>query len=205
MRKRNFGTAAMVMVLFLSLVSSGCLGRFAAFNKLSNWNQKVTPDKFVNEVVFLALVIVPVYEIALLADAIVLNSIEFWTGKNPMMAEGDPQKIVRSGEHQVVQTFHQNQEIKMMVTQYYTQGRLDQTVTLSQRADSPEFNGVVKTSDGRTENFVIRAEETNILLTRSDSKGNSTTEIVEGPALASISEKVAGLMTPHPVRLVSAH
>lgn len=33
---------------------------------------------------FIGLTIIPVYDICLLADAIVFNSIEFWTGNNPV-------------------------------------------------------------------------------------------------------------------------
>jgi hypothetical protein len=40
----------------------------------------------VNEVVFIALHIVPVYEVSYLADLFVINSIEFWTGENPVEA-----------------------------------------------------------------------------------------------------------------------
>ena len=36
--------------------------------------------------------IVPVYEIAYLADALVLNSIEFWSGSNPTASIGDVYK-----------------------------------------------------------------------------------------------------------------
>jgi hypothetical protein len=43
--------------------------------------------------VFLGMVILPVYELATLADVLVLNSIEFWTGNNPVTA-----KVLRSKE-----------------------------------------------------------------------------------------------------------
>ncbi len=41
-------------------------------------------NKFVKELVFLGLVILPVYEISILVDAFILNTLEFWTGSNPM-------------------------------------------------------------------------------------------------------------------------
>lgn len=37
-----------------------------------------------NSVVMVALNIIPVYGIATFADAVVLNAVEFWTGKNPL-------------------------------------------------------------------------------------------------------------------------
>ena len=65
-----------------SVLFSSCIGSFGLWNSLKDWNQGVS-NKFVNELIFLAFHIVPVYEIAYLADALVLNSIEFWSGSNP--------------------------------------------------------------------------------------------------------------------------
>ena len=66
-----------------SLLFSSCVGSFGLFNRLSSWNQSIG-SKFVNELVFLAFNIVPVYGVSYLADALVINSIEFWSGSNPM-------------------------------------------------------------------------------------------------------------------------
>lgn len=48
-----------------------------------NWNSNVS-NKFINELVFIAFWILPVYEVSALADILVLNSIEFWSGENPI-------------------------------------------------------------------------------------------------------------------------
>ena len=58
------------VVLSGSLLFSSCVGSFGLFNRLSSWNQGVG-NKFVNELVFLAFNIVPVYGVAYLADALV--------------------------------------------------------------------------------------------------------------------------------------
>ena len=68
---------------FVSLAAVGCYGPFNLTRRVHKWNGQAG-DKWVREVVFLALVILPVYEFASLGDAIVFNSIEFWTGKNPV-------------------------------------------------------------------------------------------------------------------------
>lgn len=62
---------------------TSCIGSFSLTNKLLTWNQQVG-NKFVNELVFFAFWILPVYEVSALADIIVINSIEFWSGNNPM-------------------------------------------------------------------------------------------------------------------------
>lgn len=76
--------ALAAVALSLSLSLSACYGSFNLSKKLHRWNGQVSPDKFVTWLLFLGLVIVPVYEIALLADALVFNSVEFWTGENPV-------------------------------------------------------------------------------------------------------------------------
>lgn len=70
-----------------SLLFSSCIGSFGLWSNLKDWNQGIG-NKFVNEVVFLAFHIVPVYEVAYLADILVLNSIEFWSGSNPVAELG---------------------------------------------------------------------------------------------------------------------
>lgn len=70
--------AAMSIPMFTS-----CIGSFALTNKLLAWNRTVG-NKVVNELVFIAFWILPVYEVSALADILVINSIEFWSGDNPM-------------------------------------------------------------------------------------------------------------------------
>ncbi|MDH6354109.1 hypothetical protein M2132_000431 [Dysgonomonas sp. PH5-45] len=83
--KKRFLTVATVSILAGSFMFSSCIGSFGLSNKVLAWNQTID-SKFVNEVVFFALWIVPVYEITMLADLLVLNSIEFWSGDNPVQA-----------------------------------------------------------------------------------------------------------------------
>ena len=72
-----------VSLLTLSITLSSCLGSFALTKNLLSWNRHID-TKYVNELVFVALCIVPVYPIAVTADAVILNSIEFWSGINPV-------------------------------------------------------------------------------------------------------------------------
>ncbi len=89
--KKRFYVPAVVVLLSSSVLFSSCIGSFSLFNKLLAWN-KTVGDKFINELVFVAFCIVPIYEISWLADVLVLNSIEFWTGENPV-AEGQVKKV----------------------------------------------------------------------------------------------------------------
>lgn len=94
---------AFTMILSGSVVLSSCVGSFSLFNRLVAWNQNVN-DKFVNEVVFLALNIVPVYGVCYVADALVINSIEFWTGTNPMAKVGEVKKVKGENGDYMVET-----------------------------------------------------------------------------------------------------
>lgn len=80
--KRKFNLTAGAILLSSALLFNSCIGSFGLFNKVLGWN-KTVGDKWVNELVFIALCIVPVYQIAGIIDALVINSIEFWTGSNP--------------------------------------------------------------------------------------------------------------------------
>lgn len=72
------------------LLFSSCLGSFSAFNNLKEWNQDVSDSKFVNNLVFWGLNIIPVYGLFFFGDTVIFNVIEFWSGSNPIaMEEGD--------------------------------------------------------------------------------------------------------------------
>ena len=91
MRKKNL-ILATVVALSASMMMQSCIGSFALFNKVKNWNDHVG-DKFVNEIVFVAMWILPVYELCFAADLFILNSIEFWSGENPALASNDMKVI----------------------------------------------------------------------------------------------------------------
>ncbi len=86
---RRFSRLVSLVVLAGMLgTAAGCYGSFNLVKKVYRWNGTFG-DKWVNEIGFLALNIVPVYEIAGAIDVLILNSIEFWTGKNPVQASID--------------------------------------------------------------------------------------------------------------------
>lgn len=79
-------------ILFSTTLTS-CLGSFTAFNNLKDWNQIVTDNKFVNNLIFWGLNIIPVYGLFLAGDTLIFNLVEFWTGDNPLaLKDGEVQK-----------------------------------------------------------------------------------------------------------------
>ncbi len=91
MKKKSL-TLLVATTLASSMLFSSCIGSFGLTNKLLTWNQNID-NKFVNELVFIAFWIVPVYEISTLADLVVLNSIEFWSGTSPVADAGSVKTI----------------------------------------------------------------------------------------------------------------
>lgn len=108
--KRSKLTLVAACAFSVTILFSSCVGSFGLFNRLSSWNQTVG-NKFVNELVFLALNIVPVYPVAYLADALVLNSIEFWSGSNPMANVGDVKKVKGENGNYLVETLENGYSI----------------------------------------------------------------------------------------------
>jgi hypothetical protein len=77
-------------MLSMTILCTSCLGSFSAFNSLRDWNDGLTGNKFLDQLVFWALNIVPVYGLFLFGDVILFNLLEFWTGSNPIaMADGE--------------------------------------------------------------------------------------------------------------------
>ena len=87
----------MTAVLSVTLLLTSCIGSFNLTNKVKSWNEGLG-DKFVNELVFICMHIVPVYPITLFVDGVVLNSIEFWTGSAPISKNDNGTKIVKNSK-----------------------------------------------------------------------------------------------------------
>ncbi|RKG61174.1 DUF3332 domain-containing protein [Corallococcus sp. AB011P] len=84
----------------LMMHATGCFGSFKLTTKIWQFNKGISGNKFVQWLVFLVFIVVPVYEIGTLVDALVVNSIEFWTGGNPVSSvEGEDSntRIVKLG------------------------------------------------------------------------------------------------------------
>ncbi len=83
--KKRYLSVSIISMLLCSVSLSSCIGSFRLTSSVMKWNNQVG-SKFLNEVVFFAFWVLPVYEVTALADLLVLNSIEFWSGRNPLTA-----------------------------------------------------------------------------------------------------------------------
>ena len=97
--KKHFKISA--LLLSATIIMSSCIGSFRLTNNIKDWNDGVG-SKWVNEIIFLAFHIVPVYEVAMLIDGVVLNTIEFWGGNSLVDNAGDT-KVVKNSRGQDIE------------------------------------------------------------------------------------------------------
>jgi hypothetical protein len=155
------GITLVTLFLFL-LAASGCYGGFYLTKALYKFNGEVKidggpqADRVAQSVVMVLLFIIPVYQLAAMADAVILNSIEFWSGKNPMTSEAEPAvRTVAKGDERYVQTFIRTASAKEMQVEYFKEGRHVNTVTIRQEDDSPTVMADLRWSDGRHERYQL--------------------------------------------------
>jgi hypothetical protein len=97
----------LISVVLLAFITTGCTGSFNLTRKVYNFHRSQS-DKWADELCFLLVVLVPVYGIATFADAIVFNSVEFWTGNNPVeMTKGDTNiRVVKQGGEEMIVAYN---------------------------------------------------------------------------------------------------
>lgn len=97
---------AIVAVSFLT-VTTACYGPFNLTRSVYHWNSNIkgsseVNEKWMKEFVFFGMIIIPVYMFSALLDAFIFNSIQFWSGNNPIKAsdlDDDGQtKVARVGD-----------------------------------------------------------------------------------------------------------
>jgi uncharacterized protein DUF3332 len=79
-----------VLVCFLT-VTSACYGPFNLTRNVYHWNSNIkgsgeVNEKWMKEIVFFGMIVIPVYILSPLIDAFIFNPIQFWTGDNPLKA-----------------------------------------------------------------------------------------------------------------------
>lgn len=120
--KRN---VIMAGVLSMCLLSSSCLGSFSAFNSLRDWNDNVTNSKFVNNLIFWGLNIIPVYGLFFAGDVIIFNTIEFWTGSNPIaMADNESETQIAEVDGKKVKMTATKNNFKIEVLEGKEKGKI---------------------------------------------------------------------------------
>jgi hypothetical protein len=81
LRNSRTGVIPIMLMAMLPFVMGGCYGAFPLTHKIYNFNGDISRHKLIQTVTFWVFVIIPVYEVGMIIDAIIPNLIEFWTGE----------------------------------------------------------------------------------------------------------------------------
>jgi hypothetical protein len=81
LRNHRGSVIPVLLVAMLPFFFGGCYGTFPLTKKIYQFNGDISSHKIIQTVVFWVFIIVPVYGIGMLGDAIICNLIEFWTGE----------------------------------------------------------------------------------------------------------------------------
>ena len=130
-----------VCILAGSFLFSSCfVGKYGLWNKYIDWQNHMTSNKFVNAIV--GFILVPIVgSICTLCDVLVLNTIEFWSGDNPVASNiGKTQQVMgKDGRYYAVTTLKNGYEVKAPT------GEVTHFIHNSENDSwSMEQNGVVK-------------------------------------------------------------
>ena len=109
---KKFNLKVLTLLLAGTFAMDSCIGSYSLFNKYAEWQRTMTDSKFLNAIV--GFVLIPIVgSITLVVDSLVLNTIEFWTGDNPMASNvGKTQKVLGGdGRYYAVKTLEQGYEI----------------------------------------------------------------------------------------------
>jgi len=110
MKKLNVKVFACLMAG--ALLMNSCIGSFGLFNKYAEWQRTMTNSKFLNAIV--GFVLMPIVgSITITVDWLILNTIEFWSGDNPVAKNaGKTQQVMGSdGRYYAVKTLIDGYEI----------------------------------------------------------------------------------------------
>jgi uncharacterized protein DUF3332 len=106
---RRFGHRFVAAAALLSVMtmSTACYGPFNLTRNVYHWNSNIKGsgqinDKWMKEIVFFGMLIIPAYMFSALLDTFIFNSMHFWTGESPIKgsavgSDGDS-KVVTMGD-----------------------------------------------------------------------------------------------------------
>lgn len=161
MRKINVKVAAWLLIGCMA--TSSCIGSYSLFNKFAKWETRISSNKFVNAII--GFILTPIVgSVCLLADSLVLNSIEFWSGSNPLADIGKTKTVMgQDGRYYAVTTLKNGYEIKAPtgeITHFIHDAKTD-SWSMEQNGTVKEifrFNGdgtIMASVNGQRHNFSL--------------------------------------------------
>ncbi len=137
----RFGRRIVAATVLLSVmtINTACYGPFNLTKNVYHWNSNVKGsgqinDKWMKELVFFGMLIIPAYMFSALLDTFIFNSMHFWTGESPIKVDLEPDgrtKTVALGETTIRWTIS---EEGTMVT-YERRGVVERRATIVAEAN----------------------------------------------------------------------
>lgn len=108
---KKISLKVVVCLLAGSFLYSSCIGSFSLFNKYAAWQKNMSDNKFLNAIV--GFILMPIVgSITLFVDAVVLNTIEFWSGDNPVASVAKTKQVIgEDGRLYAVKTLKNGYEV----------------------------------------------------------------------------------------------
>lgn len=147
-----------IVGLFIMTSTTACLGRGALGGRVMDFNLDVVQNKWGRWIVFLGLNFFMVYPIAGLIDLLIIDSIEFHTGTNPLDGEarlakvGQPHRMVGSDGTAAVSTLREDGSIDITIirtdgSEHFINVQRTEGATQVRNAEGADLGSV--TDDGR--------------------------------------------------------
>lgn len=177
MKKTNVKIVACLLIG--SMFYSSCIGSFSLFNSYAKWQRHMTDNKYVNAIV--GFILMPIVGgVCLFVDSLVLNTIEFWTGDNPMHASiGKTKQVMGSdGRYYAVTTLKDGYEIKAPTGElsYFKYDKQQNIWSLEQNGKTTElfrFNqdGTITTLADKDMQLTVKPDEAGLYQVRTAVNG----------------------------------
>ena len=143
----------LMMAAALAPSLGGCFGKFAVTRKVYELNASVH-DRYLRNVVTWAFIFFPVYWVSGVLDLFIFNTIEFWSGRNPVIAGEQSFRYSRGDEQFNVRAVKNNDLITFTIDRYRGATYLD-TLTISSDL-ATDSSSVVYRQPGGTSRHVAK-------------------------------------------------
>lgn len=155
------------IMLGIGTLSTGCMGSWHLTKKVYEFNNEVTSNKYINNILFWLLS--PIYSISIGVDSVFLNLIEFWTGSNPLaLKEGEKEtQMVKAKDGNNYQLTATKNKMEMLQITGAKKGTL-QTLIFQ-----PETNSCSMVVNG-VESKILQYNESTQILELFDTNGDIT-------------------------------
>src|SRR5689334_12499161 len=132
---------SLVLVGFMT-VSAACYGPFNLTRNVYHWNSNIkgsgeVNEKWMKEIVFFGMIVIPVYMFSALLDAFVFNSIQFWSGDNPIKLTRDADGYIHEvqlGDTTISAVWSEDHRLAALT--YRQQGQITKTATIVEQGGS---------------------------------------------------------------------